>query len=102
MLWLFGRQLKSKNPAVRRKAVAQLGQGPRSIRILALALADEDREVRRLAAMALGKIEDEDCLEPLKAAIQDQDSEVVKAAILALKKTPNAVTMVPALTPLLR
>jgi HEAT repeat protein len=103
MLWLTQRVLRSKNTAARRKAVEQLCDKPRSgsRRVLQKALSDEDAEVRRLAAQALGKLEDERCIEPLLAALRDRDADVVKAVILALKQTPDE-RVVSSLTPLLR
>ena len=65
------------------------------------ALNDEDAEVRRLAATALGKLEVEERIEPLLKAVHDRDADVQKAAILALKRTSDE--RVPAaLVPLLR
>ena len=62
MLWLTQRQLKSKNVASRRKAVERLcdAPNPHALGALCGALGDEDAEVCRLAATALGKLEDED------------------------------------------
>ena len=59
MLWLIQRQLKSKKTASRRKAVGRLCDAPqpRALAALGEALGDEDAEVRRLAATALGKLE---------------------------------------------
>ena len=56
MLWLIQRQLKSKNTASRRKAVERLCDEPhpRALGALRQALSDEDAEVRRLVATALG------------------------------------------------
>lgn len=103
MLWLILRQLKSRNAAARRQAAEQLAQTPRrgAFRGLRSALEDEDPQVRSAAALALGKLEEEECLEPLLGALRDRDPEVIKAAILALKKIPAEKT-IPALTPLVR
>ena len=103
MLWLIQRRLKSKNIASRRKAVERLCRAPelRSLGALRAALADEDAEVRRLAATALGKLEGKGHLGPLLTALGDRDAEVQKAAILALKRTADE--RVPAaLVPLLQ
>ena len=103
MLWLIQRQLKSKNTASRRKAVERLCDAPqpRALGALREALNDEDAEVRRLAATALGKLEVEERIEPLLTAVRDRDADVQKAAILALKRTSDE--RVPAaLVPLLR
>jgi len=91
MLWLIQRRLKSKKTAARRKAVERLcgAPHPRALRTLRAALGDEDAEVRRLAATALGKLEDAACIEPLLAALRDGDAEVQKAAILSLKRASD-------------
>lgn len=103
MLWLTQRRLKSRNVASRRKAVERLCDAPcpRALGALCGALGDEDAEVRRLAATALGKLEDDERLEPLLGALRDRDADVQKAAILGLKRTSDE--RVPAaLLPLLR
>jgi HEAT repeat protein len=103
MLWLIQRQLKSKNPASRLKAVEQLCDQPhpRALGVLREALNDEEAEVRRLAATALGKLEVAERIEPLLTAVRDRDGDVQKAAIQALKRTSDE--RVPAaLVPLLR
>ena len=103
MLWLIQRQLKSKNAVSRRKAVERLCDAPqpRALGALCGALGDEDAEVRLLAATALGKLEDEDRVEPLITALHDRDADVQKAAIQSLKRTSDE--RVPAaLVPLLR
>ena len=103
MLWLTQRQLKSKNTASRRKAAERLCDAPRPHALGALrdALGDEDAEVRRLVATALGRLDEEGRLEPLFRALRDRDADVQKAAILALKKSSDE--RVPAaLLPLLR
>lgn len=103
MLWLTHRQLKSKDAAARREAVAQLCEAPsaRAVQPLRTALEDEDAEVRRLAALALGKLADDRGLEPLLAALRDRKAEVVVAVIGALKRFSDQ-RVVPALVPLLR
>ena len=103
MLWLTHRQLKSKNVASRRKAVERLCDtpNPHALKALGGALGDEDAEVRRLAAAALGKLEVSDRVGPLLTALHDSDADVQKAAIMALKRTADE--RVPAaLLPLLR
>jgi HEAT repeat protein len=103
MLWLIQHQLKSKNAATRRKAAERFCEtpNPRALGALRDALDDDDSEVRRLAATALGKLEVEERLEPLLTALRDRDADVLKAAILALKRTSDE--RVPAaLLPLLR
>ena len=90
MLWQTLHQLKSKDPAVRRKAVASLHQSPneRAARVLAAVLDDPDVEVRRLAALALGKLEDDRRFESLVKALRDREPVVVQAAAAGLKKAP--------------
>jgi HEAT repeat protein len=103
MLWLTHRQLKSKNVSSRRRAVERLCDmpNPQALGALSGVLGDEDAEVRRLAATALGKLEGEERIEPLLRALHDRDSDVVKAAIVSLKRTSDE--RVPAaLLPLLR
>ena len=103
MLWLLQRQLKSKNTASRIKAAERLCDAPQpgALGLLRDALGDEDAEVRRLAATALGKLETEERIEPLLTAVRDRDADVQKAAMLALKRASDE--RVPAgLVPLLR
>jgi HEAT repeat protein len=103
MLWLTQRQLKSKNVAARRKAVERLcvAPHPRALGALGRALDDEDAEVRRLAATALGRLEDESRVAPLLTVLHDRDADVLKAAMMSLKRTKDE--RVPAaLHPLLR
>jgi HEAT repeat protein len=103
MLWLLQRQLKSKNTASRVRAVERLCDAPqpRALALLREALNDEDADVRRLAATALGKLEIEERIGPLLTAVRDRDADVQKAAILALKRTSDE-RVSPALLPLLR
>ncbi len=92
-----------KSAASRRKAVERLchAPDPRSLGALRAALRDRDAEVRRLAAMALGKLETKGRLMPLLKALGDRNPEVQKAAILALKRSTSE--RVPAaLVPLLQ
>ncbi|MSU57252.1 MAG: hypothetical protein EXS35_03560 [Pedosphaera sp.] len=103
MLWLSQRQLGSKDPAVRRKAMQELCQAPdaRALAAFRTALADDDVEVRRLATTALAKLEDDNKIEPLLTALRDRDPEVVKTAITGLKRSidPNVIA---AIAPLVR
>jgi HEAT repeat protein len=64
-------------------------------------LNDTDAEVRRLAATALGKIEEDGCVEPLLKALHDRAPGVQTAAIVALKRVADE-RIVPALSQLLR
>ena len=103
MLWLIQRQLKSKNTASRLKAVERLCDAPepRLLGALRETLNDEDAEVRRLAATALGNLEVEERIEPLLVALRDRDADVLKAAMLALKRISDE-RVPPSLVPLLR
>jgi HEAT repeat protein len=102
-LWLTQRRLNSGKATTRRKALERLCQRPRpkALGALKLALQDQDAEVRRLAATALGKLEIEERIDPLLHALGDSDSEVQKAAILSLKRSSSEHTA-EALVPLLR
>jgi len=84
MLWLIIRQLRSRNAAARRLAAEQLLQSPRrgAFKALRAALQDEDTQVRMTAALAMGKLEIEECGEPLISVLQDR--EVEDGACLAL------------------
>src|SRR5258706_12051163 len=97
------RQLKSKNSAVRRKAVQQLSRKPDQDALPALqtAVEDEDAEVRMWAAIALGKLPPETRTELLLTALRDRDPEVQKAAIQSSKGV-DANKITGALAPLLR
>lgn len=103
MLWWTQRQLKSKNAAVRHKAVAALCQAPsaRHLPLLRGLLNDADPEVRRVVVTAIGQLQEDDCVEALISTLQDPDAGVVRAAITALRRTPDE-RVIRALTPLLR
>src|SRR5579859_3499238 len=103
MLWQILHQLKSKDAAIRRKAVEQLYHKPneRAFRVLASLLRDSDQEVRRMVVMALGKLENEQRAEPLLEALKDRDAGVLQAAAAALKNAPAGLP-ISALQPLLR
>ena len=83
MLWLIQHQLKSKNAATRREAVERLCQTPnrRAFQLLCEALSDADASVRRLAVVALGKLEDERCLEPIWRVQLQAIDQVLSEAI---------------------
>jgi HEAT repeat protein len=102
-LWLSA--LKSKNVEARRKVIEQLCAKPngRALRTLRQALEDDDTQVRRLGATALGKLEDleDDHLELLLKALKDPEPEVQRAAIPGLKRFPMART-IDAIVPMLR
>ena len=87
MLWLTLRQLKSKQAPARRRAAEALCQSPdpKALPALTGALADPDAGVRAHVVTALGKLENEERLEPLLQALRDREPEVLKAALRALK-----------------
>ncbi|MBI5875719.1 MAG: HEAT repeat domain-containing protein, partial [Deltaproteobacteria bacterium] len=85
--------IKDDSPIVRKAAVlaieerikAARGRDSRSfVQDITLALADEDKEVRLAAAMALGKIRSMEAIEPLLFALQDEDIWVKAAALESL------------------
>jgi len=63
--------------------------------VLISALKDEDSDVRRHAAIALGEIGDERAVGPLTEALEDENSLVQKAAREALEKIQAAVPTPP-------
>jgi len=103
MLLLAYLQYQSKRAAIRRGVIERLGRDPqpRAIRLLRLALQDEDSEVRRLTMIALQVVEEAGRVDLLLAGVGDPEPEVQKAAILGLKhvKEPRVFE---ALAPLLR
>jgi HEAT repeat protein len=103
MLWYNKLRFRSKNPAVRRRALQPLTYAPhaKAFNFLAAALKDPDAEVRALAAEALGQLESERKAEPLVTALQDRDPEVLKAALHAMRKITKPSTL-NAIEPLLR
>ncbi len=103
MLWLTLRQLKSKHAATRRKAAEELCQSPdpKALSALVESLADGDDEVRRLVVTTIGKLEVEERIEPLLAALRDTHAEVVKVALAGLKNSQDE-RIVPAMVPLMR
>jgi len=94
MLWWTLRQLRSKNPAVRRRAAAKLSESRevRAVKPLIAALKDQDQHVQAIAAKVLGEIGDVRAVEPLVVALQDENFSVQGAALKALKRIgPTAV-----------
>ena len=90
MLWLTLRQLRNGTLATRKKAAKQLWRDadPRALDALAwTALNDPEKEIRQIAASALGRLNDARRLDPLLKALLDKDSDVVSSAILALRRT---------------
>ncbi len=80
--------LSHKNPSIREKAAAALGQLQSEAAILALiqALEHQDSSVRRRAAAALGQLQSEAAIPALIQALEDQDSDVRRRAAAALGK----------------
>ncbi len=87
-LWFLRRQLKAKSPQARLRAVNKVRalEDPDLIEWLVGSLADEDTEVRRQAAVALGELKDERAVRALIGAVRDPEESVQEAVILALEK----------------
>ncbi|MFA6093572.1 MAG: HEAT repeat domain-containing protein [Elusimicrobiota bacterium] len=88
------RRLRSRNPQVQKEAVADLSNRPGKLRAVpylgALFLqADADREVRKAAAMALGRTGDWAALEYLKKGLDDADRGMRFTTALALGRLRN-------------
>jgi len=64
----------------------KVSYGASAVEPLISALKDEDRTVRLLAAVILGKIKDTRAVEPLIAALKDEDECVQQEAARALRK----------------
>jgi len=65
--------------------------GPAAVDALILALMDERPDVRRLAALTLGRIRDERAIMPLIGALADPDPDVLAAAASSLVAMGDAV-----------
>src|SRR5713101_4349725 len=92
------RDLKAKDPDVRRTAASELGklgvEAKPAADALVRALKDEDVFVRRFSAQALGEIgpEASGTVAALSSALRDKERRVVEAAAQALGKMgPAAV-----------
>lgn len=104
MLWLTLRQLRNGTAGARKKAAQELWREPNPGALSALSsavLTDSDPEVRRLAASALGRLQDPGRYEPLRKALNDKDPEVIKSALFALRRASDEQA-IRALLPLLR
>jgi HEAT repeat protein len=89
------RAVKDQDTAVRRLAIASLGQiGAASLPALKAALGDKDFDVRKLAVVALGRmgIAAHGALPALRDALSDKDQEVAAAAAEALKNVERGET----------
>jgi HEAT repeat protein len=92
MLWLTIRQLRNGTAGTRKKAAQDLDRdpSPRALSALAAAtLTDPDAEVRRLAAVALGRLGHPGRYEPLLKALRDKEPEVIKAAMSGLRRATD-------------
>jgi HEAT repeat protein len=77
--------LRDWEPTVREAAAKALVRiGSPAVESLALVLKFCNRELRTLAAEALGEIKDERAIEPLMIALKDEDQQVREAAAKAL------------------
>jgi len=87
MIDLSIRNLKDKDPGVRRKATHLLGEtgSERAVNALITALKDEDKEVRQCAAIVLGTMKDYRAIRPLVDVMKnDKDYDVRTDAKVAL------------------
>jgi hypothetical protein len=84
------RKLEDKHAKVRQNAVdALVAIGPPAVDPLIAALKDADRNVRRLAAEALGRIKDPRAVVPLEGTQRDPDPSVRWNAIVAIVALGN-------------
>ena len=65
-------------------AVASVGLDPEAVRLLELALHDQDASIRQMAAAGLGEIKAKQSIASLKTALDDSHTEVAFAAAKAL------------------
>ena len=85
-------RMDDRNQDVRCYIAGSLAElGPAAVDALILALADERPDVRRLAALTLGRIRDERAITPLIGALADPDPEVLAAAASSLVAMGDAV-----------
>ncbi|MGC1119580.1 MAG: HEAT repeat domain-containing protein [Candidatus Methanofastidiosia archaeon] len=79
--------LKRNDWINRRKAAAGLERiGAPAVEALIVALEDENRFVRRMAAIVLGTIRDRRAVEPLIKALKDKDTNIRRCAAESLGK----------------
>jgi HEAT repeat protein len=89
MLWWKLRQLKSRDPQARRRAIKDLGKSrdPRAIDLLMDALADKSYLVRKEAARALGDMGDARTVRPLINLIEESlHYAMARTAVDALER----------------
>src|SRR5262249_3363620 len=88
MMWIQRLQLKSGNPATRRKVIEGLGlEGEVETAIFEMVSAclnDEDALVRAAAAKALGAVQNEGAVEALMSHVRDSRPEVRGAVVASL------------------
>src|SRR5688572_5331131 len=92
MLWWTARQLRSKDPAARLRAVQALGDSGDGAAVAALggAVADPDPAVRKAVVAALGAAGGARAAESLRLALRDELAEVRIAAADTLVKIGSA------------
>jgi len=93
------------DPAVRADAVEKIGEKgvalkgteamPTVIKLLTRALKDTDSSVRSSAAVALGKIGDEQAVKPLIEALKDENSSVRRSVAIALGEIGDTRAVAP-------
>jgi HEAT repeat protein len=85
-------KMDDKSQDVRCYVAGSLAElGPAAVDALILALRDERADVRRLAALTLGRIRDERAITPLIGALADPEPDVLSAAAGSLVAMGDAV-----------
>jgi bilin biosynthesis protein len=80
----------------RKKAAAALERiGAPAVEALIIALEDENRYVKRMAAIILGTIKDRRAVEPLIKALKDRDTNVRRCAAESLGKLKDTRAIEP-------
>ena len=102
MIWWSKQQLKSGDRTVRQRAIDKIvaDGGAKACDSLAEVLKDNNPDVRKDMAMALGRLADERAAAPLSAALRDPDESVRAAAAKALGRVRSpqvAISLVAAL-----
>jgi HEAT repeat protein len=84
---LLNKGMLDKAPEKRRQAItaiASIGLDAEAVRLLDLALHDQDASIRQMAAAGLGEIKAKQSIASLKTALDDSHTEVAFAAAKAL------------------
>jgi HEAT repeat protein len=84
---LLGKGMADKSPEKRRQAttaIVSVGLNPEAVRLLELALHDQDASIRQMAAAGLGEIKAKQSIAALKTVLEDSNGEVAFAAAKAL------------------